>query len=761
MVEIKSLKLKQNRIQMRSQNIWVCAVPLVLVGMALAQANGAQAQQLVLKTGESSGLLRFESGWSVFDDPILIDPSFENPQSSLERESEWDNDEELGVSPYVSVVTNHKPWVLTTSEPALSKSRDSLLPRANRQETLLFPRAASLESGDFDIEESERGSWANQEILPDILKENQSRFRNLVQSAIPSSALEERYLGTLTQSTALAIQSDFPGAGFSKSGELAEVLIPANGITPNGIFTVKDGKFYEVKRDKFDASVGNQKKVEIPKGFVVSLHQESSQSEGRIELEKKEASRAELIEKKSGFLASVYQVNTSYKSIGKGILRGKVNVPSDVDPSSVVVGVVGTEFRVNPNQDGYFELVGVPFDSRIQVALWDEQNILSRTVVHAEVGELESFLKVSLKKQSDLISLSQAFGAPHNITQSGFCGKVTSVGDAKHIQIKATDLNQKPIRVGYFSDSGLPDLAKKSLGIQKNFCIFNVNSPYVNLSAINTQTGERRVFVLPQHHSTFEFDLAFDMTSMIYRPLQILDLYDSQQVIGLASGGESNQMDFAEANYRSWMDGQDIANWVGTSDAFVQTDPAYAFAPVNQRSSLTYFPYMGPHRFTAVEAKTDVEDGPKSFSVVGSNQLLTSQILKRESDVDGTWMDSKSPLNLPILGVQNLGFDIDRLFSTEMVLPNAGSLFLQLDLAKLGLDDDYLVEIVGLDGLKLQEVKSEKIMSMDGSKSRIKREFLFNIPLGDYSLLVKDKNGVVKNYQLVRSLPNAVQTLVL
>lgn len=429
-------------------------------------------------------------------------------------------------------------------------------------------------------------------------------------------------------------------------------------------------------------------------------------------------------------------VPTLMASATQGSLEGRVIVPSDVDPSSVVIQTLGmpqnTPLQTSPDAQGYFHFDHIfPVGSSVTLMAWDPNGVLNRQMFFAYVSPNGGTYHLYLEKNSFVQSLSQSFGLQQNLVSSGVCGQVTGLSE-QEIQGSYVTLQENnttnEYQASYFNESNLPAREQNFLAALGYFCFFNVpntTNAFDYTLSVHLKNSLVRSFHLSLPPYTFANNLIFDVQTALYRPAKMF----------------------------SWKS-DDATGWDLVPKGSLATSQDYAQVKISSdQNDLIYFP-VG-EEFLTMTYGLNSQSADRFFVLQPRSSLFNRDILAsiKQYEPGQTYVDPLNPVVVKILDPKSLAQqDLNQSYGQ-----NQGALFLNFDFSDFNVTKNNLV-------IQLNQLSGESIsnfveqQNVNENNKQISG-FFHNLPAGSYQLVIKDERGQLLWTSIVRSMPNKIQVL--
>jgi hypothetical protein len=422
-----------------------------------------------------------------------------------------------------------------------------------------------------------------------------------------------------------------------------------------------------------------------------------------------------------------------------GMLEGRIIIPDDVNPNSIIIQTMGlsqsNQVQTSPNAQGYFHFDHIfPVGSSVTLMVWDSNGILNRQMFFAYVSANAGNYNIYLEKNSFVRDISQSFGMPQNLISSGLCGQVTGLASSE-IQGSQVTLKEDNTSIeykgSYFNENNLPSQEQNFLSPYGYFCFFNVQTTtntYDYTLTVHLKNSTTRSFHMYLPPYTFANNIIFDVQASLYRPAKLFSWHGKNQP-------------------------QSKTGWDSVEKAFLATSEDYSKVSISSsKNDLVYFP-VGEEFLTL---NYDIEGGSANqfFILQPRSALFNRNILAsiKNYEPGQTYVDQSSPVVVKILDSKKL----DQLDLQQTYAQNMGSLFLSLDSSEFNTPrEDIFIELNQLSGGHV----SNFVEQQDEVDSKKITGFFYNIPAGQYQLVVTNHQGQLLWTSIVRSIANKTQVL--
>jgi hypothetical protein len=754
----------------------------VLPGIAVAWPAAAIASSdvdLALDAADSEPDL---SQTRIFRDIVSFSEWIELTTSKDEESSEEGGDEpgdeqtSLVADEFGYELSQEMPSQFTSPAPAI-KFEESVAEYATIQQQSdqnLQPQAAAKIIPGFVDEAPEDSSGEEFHLADDLqsgdLEWSRQKFRELIESSETSLAqLDPRFLGGLADTQVLSVDElRMRDSSLQSSTALAQAPVQAGKpFDPNKTYTVVNGKIVEVNQTE---SIAEEPKSEISSSAFVTTPVVTSQSPAQpgpsgaspvaVQAGQPLLDAAPLTQSPTAVYLtdrqdSAVQSGATMRALEPGsetaqgaFVRGRVEVPSGISTSSVIVRIAGTAVETYLDSDGFFELGPLSLGSSVNLLIFDLDSRLNRRIVPVFVGLKAPEKQIRLIRSSDALDLARSFGAHLSLNRSGFCGTVSGTVIGTDIEsdgeTQGNESNDSSSANGgaevflvdpagqrqtlhFYGPSGLPS-DSAALTRDGRLCAFDLGEGVYRLFVKSQNI--RRAFSISLRNSQFENNLRFDLLPKSYVKVKAFTLVD-QELFGEMVSKSSEQdgltpIQFNSPRQDSWVSGQTKAVWAPVSDYEIVTDPAYAAVTVFDDSEKRYVP--------TAEDLVEVREGDsRSTALIGA-------------DVISRLADGKVPLSLHLLARDT----VDEIRS-YLDIPAGSSDFLvfgELDTAQF-LRSEGPFQVVMTDIWSALPVGTVRLMST--AQDRILRFAGGNLDSGVFQIGVYNSQGRLVWSSIVRA----------
>ncbi len=616
----------------------------------------------------------------------------------------------------------------------------------------------------------------------EILLQDKKKFRSVVAESLRSFEADRKYVGSLQEIGPLADPLQAP------SGVEAVALLDSNlsSYLTDKTYSVVDGEIVLVKTSDFKMDQSALKKLDIPAGWVIKTFDSSTNSvasrkpdyslliansgvsamrdiEGHASA--KQNSEVQTVnirnntQQASAFSSPISASANLDESKTKISIRGKLLLPKDVNPARVNIRVAGTFWQFKADADGFFEISDLPKGSKFDLLFWDEDNVLVRRLVSVSATRENKEFVWSLDKVSFVSELAQSFGVNQDVTKGGFCAKLKVTNLESLVGAKVNFRNSGVVTGPfYYGSRNLPDLTRTEMSTDGRFCAFNSVSEIVDLDVV-LLNGVRRAFSIHLEPTTFANDIDLNLDRALYRPVNALELVDTLAAIDVS--GTELKLKYNDLGSKNWISGITMPVWSKVSDFSFYGDLAYSPEVIMEETENQIRYFAQGDEFVELSWSMIQDHTPSGFQLV-SRDLIESQLTQTQRIKKNTLaiaQDSHSPYTLKVM-------DIDLMKEMLRVVPEAqhagdrGAAFVSIQMAALGLDSQDL-------RLSLRDSWTGNVVSRfrnlpyspEIQNSRYLRGFFSDLPEGQYSLVITDKNGSLKWLDVVRARKGSFQVL--
>lgn len=433
--------------------------------------------------------------------------------------------------------------------------------------------------------------------------------------------------------------------------------------------------------------------------------------------------------------ASLFFSFASCAQVSTAPLEGKVIVPADVDPSSLVVQTLGLPasepFQVSPDHQGYFRFEhAFPVGSSVALLVWDPNGVLNKQIFYAYVSPRNGLYSVYLEKVSFIDNIARSFNTTQSLVSAGLCGQVTGLqtSDLQGSKVSLISSNQrKQFTPSYFNQDNLPDQYQSFLSASGYFCFFNVQSDDSSMDytlSVDMKNGATRSFHVVLPLGTFSNNLTFDAQTRLYRPVKIF----------------------------SW-NKEDPHGWSLVENASLKTSDDYGHILIaKEKSDLVYFPVGEEFLTLHYGSKENIED--RLFVLQPRSALFNRNILTsiKQYEPGQTYVDSTDPVVLKTLDPSDRDW-----LGSQTYGANLGSAFVAADCSEWATSCDQLsFSLLSLSGESFGQFE---LSSSQQSNSQFVSGFFRNLPVGQYQLAVTNPQGQLMWTSIVQSKPNKTQVI--
>lgn len=577
----------------------------------------------------------------------------------------------------------------------------------------------------------------NDSVPSEVLERSRANYRRMFGDAVVYTDIADpRFVGSLNKTSGAneAIFSDE-----SLDDEFADdgrVVADNEALSSEKMYTVRNGKIVEVSGEVSQRPQPARKVV--GNGWVVAAADEPSSPVSN------EQSLEPVAQKTNPLLpASASQENSSATTSD---LNGRLLLPKGVLANNVVVRIAGTGWQVSPDSEGFFSFQEIPRGAKLKLLVWDVDGVLVRRMVPVSAVGTQTNVEVEMVRTSEIDLVATAFGVRQSVKQNGFCGQLVASSQASLVGAKVT-LNSPNAAGPFFYDANhYPSASLREATEDGRFCVFNNELRNVSVQ-VHLVNGARREFTVSLEPGVFEPSIAFDVESASYRPVQALELVDGSEVI--AATQNNTELGLGMGAGKTWITGQDSPMWARITEYLFRPNNAYAavHAMAETKEQVEYLPAGQEHVELGWHS---TQAGPRGFQLFAREDILpgVSEVGNANSLVV---RDDKSQLQIRMLDPE-VTQQLDAVASSEGIDSSLGIAFVNLNVAALGLEYSDVKMALKNPWSGETVSKFQFIPLPQGVRSpKYIRGFFANLPLGDYTLVVSSKDGVLKWLDVVRS----------